>query len=183
MSINFSVAGMYVAELVRKTVSDMADKKVLFNGRLTREMFIEHRLRAEHLSQVESDARGTYIAARTVLVDVLKVCDPTDFDCELFRYACDCVTKRSAHLVAAGLAGLLRHLNSEDADGTPTVVAVDGSMFEAHTKYASMVACKTKELTEGCVSFVIRTTADQSRSANLMAGILAGMTSTRPCDV
>lgn len=170
-----------MAELVRKMVTDMTDRNVLFGGQFTRQMFAEHRLRVEHLCRAESDARGTYAGGRVVLTDALGACDPSDFDCELFRYACECVTKRSAHLIAAGLAGLLiRHFRPSAAANdcarptTAVTVAVAGAAFEAHPKYAAMVACKARELTDGRVPFVLRPVG-RGRGACIVAGVLAGM--------
>lgn len=171
---------MYMAELVRKMVTDMTDKNALFGGQFTRQMFAEHRLRVEHLCRAESDARGTYAGGRAVLTDALGACHPSDFDCELFRYACECVTKRSAHLIAAGLAGLLiRHFRpsgtGDCAPPTAVTVAVAGAVFEAHPKYAAMVACKARELTGGRVPFTLRPADRGERGACVVAGILAGM--------
>lgn len=172
-----------MAELVRKMVADMTDKNALFSGQFTRQMFAEHRLRVEHLCRAESDARGTYAGSRAVLTDALGACHPSDFDCELFRYACECVTKRSAHLIAAGLAGLLiRHFRPSDtavaddcAPPSAVTVAMAGAVFEAHPKYATMVACKARELIDGRVPFTLRPVDRGERGACVMAGILAGM--------
>jgi len=176
---------MYAAELVREMVSDITVKGALFDGRLARHMFTEHRLRAEHLCRAERDERGAYAGGRSVLTGVMGACRPADFDCELFRYACECATKRSAHLIAAGLAGLLLRLvepaAAAAAAGPATgpgaaevvAVAVSGVLFDAHPSYAATVARKTEELIDGRVPFAVRA-ADRVCGARVMAGVLAG---------
>lgn len=128
----------------------------------------EHRLRAEHLRLAERDERGgAYHGARRALTGTMVARRPTDFDCELFRYACECATKRSAHLVAAGLAGLMLRLAEPSGilPGPPVVaaaeiiVAVSGVLFDEHPGYAATVSRKTAELTGGRVPFAMRTTA------------------------
>lgn len=181
--------GMYMGDLVRKMVSDMTDQGLLLCGRLSRGMSSAGALRAEHLCRVESDTRGTYAAGRAVLTEALGAHDPTDFDCELFRYACECVTKRSAHLVAAGLAGLLQRLGpGADAatavDSAPVdtvIVAAAGAVFDAHPKYASMVTCKARELIDDRVPFtVLKASGSTGRGARAVASILAGIALSGP---
>lgn len=139
---------MYMGELVRRVVLEMINGGVLFDGKATPAMLTEYWLNAAHLARVESDARGTYAAGRSVLAAALGVARPTDADCDLFRYACECVTKRSAHLVAAGLASVLRRVNG-GRDGGTVVVAIGGSVFETHDRFASTVGCMTRRLLRG----------------------------------
>lgn len=132
-----------MAELVRMIVLELATKKVLFGGKCTQAMSTPYILKPKHLSLVESDERRSYKCGRGVLTKVLCVPDPAEFDCELFRYACECVTKRSAHLVSAGLISVLSRLRPASK---PIVVAVGGSVLKSHPKYFKMVGCKAQHL-------------------------------------
>jgi len=163
-----------MGELVRTMVLQMAARKAVFGGRITRRMLTAHALTPRHLCAVESDARGSYDAGRAVLARALDVDDPTDLDCSLFRYACECVTKRSAYLVSAALAGVLWRLgpmSTPDAVAT-TPVAVGGYVFDNHPEYRATVGRKTLELAGAPVSLHA---GDYRRGAPLVARILAKM--------
>lgn len=142
-----------MAELLRMMILELTTKKVLFGGIYTQAMLTPYTLKPRHLSLVESDDRRSYACGRAVLTKALGVADPLEFDCELFRYACECVTKRSAYLVSAGLMSVLQRLNPVPK---LAVVAVDGSIFKSHPKYFAMVGCKAQQLAHH-VPFTLRT--------------------------
>lgn len=173
---------MYMAELVREIVIEMTVRKALFNGCVTPNMSTKFSLKAEHLSLIESDGRQQYGAGRKVIKNVFGLTNPSDFDCELFRYACRCVTKRSAYLVAAGLSSILRRLKLKTTATAPltTTVAVGGSVFRTHPKYASLVQCKAKSLmADHRLKFSLRL-AKNNKNAILVAGMLAKMIAKKP---
>lgn len=159
----------------------MTSKILLFGGHVTKSMSTAYTLKWCHLSLVETDNQHSYAACRHVLTDILDVIAPTDFDCEMFRYMCKCVTKRSAHLVSAGLISVLRRLSPAPV----TVVAVGGCVFETHPEYYAMVGRKVEQLAdhESSMSVQLRMT-DHEHGAPLVAKILANMPSnsqkTRP---
>jgi hexokinase len=158
---------MYMAELVREMVLAMASNRALFEGVTTKAMTTEYALKAKHLWLVESDERLSYSRTRTVLADVLDVTNPSHMDCELFRYACGCVTTRSANLVAAGLSSVLKRT------GLPVTVAVSGSAFETHSTYALAVGHKARQLTLRQKPFTLRTVEPNVKSAWIFASLLA----------
>lgn len=165
--------GLYMGELVRKMVLEMTSRKLMFGGRFTSAMLTMYALKPEYLCVAESDARTSFDGCRTVLTQALGVANPSTFDCSLFRYACECVTKRSAHLVSAGLTGVIRRLQAADLDDDAIVrVSVGGFVFHKHPKYYAMVGCKTRELANATVSLQ---SGDYKRGAPLVAGILARM--------
>lgn len=142
-----------MGELLRMMVFELTTKKVLFGGICTPAMSTPYILKPRHLSMVESDDRRSYACGRAVLTKVLGVADPLEFDCELFRYACECVTKRSAHLVSAGLISVLQRLNPVPK---LAVVAVGGSIFKSHPKYFARIGCKAQHLADH-IPFTLRT--------------------------
>ncbi|KAE9540041.1 hypothetical protein AGLY_005293 [Aphis glycines] len=153
---------MYMAELVRDMVLTMASNGALFGGVTTNAMITEYALQAKHLWLVESDGRfleprGGDDAARIVLTDVLDVFEPSDMDCELFRYACRCVTTRSANLIAAGLSAVLKRT------GLPVHVVLSGSAFKTHSSYALAVGAKARRLTAQQRPFTLLTADDKRR--------------------
>lgn len=58
---------------------------------------------------------------------------PSELDCDIVRLVCENVSTRSAHMCAAGLAGvinLMRERRSEEA--MKITVGIDGSVYKLH---------------------------------------------------
>lgn len=97
----------------------------------------------------------------------LGILDPSMEDCANVRYICQCVSRRSAHLVAAGLAVLLNRMNEKFV-----VIAVDGSVYRCHPHYHSLLVEKTKELVNPGIEFELMLSEDGSgRGAALVAAV------------
>ncbi|XP_022162551.1 glucokinase-like [Myzus persicae] len=161
-------SGMYMAELVRMAVLEIASNQAMFEGRTTTSMDTEYALKAKHLWLVESDTSPSYDGVRAVLTGVLNVTDPSDMDCELFRYVCRCVTRRSANLIAAGLSAVLRRT------GLPVTVVMAGHAFKTHSEYALAVGGKARQMTQKQTKFTLRTVDHtQGQDARIVARVLA----------
>jgi len=157
-----------MAELVRMAVLEIASNHSMFEGRTTTAMNTKYELKAKHLWLVESDSSSSYNDVRAVLTGVLNVTDPSDMDCELFRYVCRCVTRRSANLVAAGLSAVLRRT------GLPVTVVMAGSSFKTHSEYALTVGSKARQMTQKQTKFTLRTVDhEQGQDARIVARVLA----------
>lgn len=136
---------MYMSELVRQFVVAMAERSIVFQGQVTPAMNAEYALMTKHLIRIESDPRRSYAGGRDVLANVLGVCSPTDIDCALVRYATECISKRSAHLVAAVTASVLQRLQSRDPASAVQILA-NGSVFCQYPRYELTMMCKLKSL-------------------------------------
>lgn len=88
-------------------------------------------------------------------------------DCANVRFICQSVSRRSAHLVSAGLAVLLNKMKEPSV-----VIAVDGSVYRCHPHYHSLLVNKTKELTSKGIQFELMLSEDGSgRGAALVAAV------------
>lgn len=67
--------------------------------------------------------------------------DPSLVDCANVRYICECVSRRSAHLVSAGLAVLLNKMNEKSV-----TIGVDGSVYRFHPYFHKLMVEKVKQL-------------------------------------
>lgn len=67
--------------------------------------------------------------------------DPSLVDCANVRYICECVSRRSAHLVSAGLAALLNKMDEKSV-----TIGVDGSVYRFHPYFHKLMVEKTKQL-------------------------------------
>lgn len=57
------------------------------------------------------------------------------------RYICECISRRSAHLVSAGLATLLNKMKEKKV-----TIGVDGSVYRYHPHYHNLMTEKIREL-------------------------------------
>lgn len=65
----------------------------------------------------------------------------TEQDYVNIRYICECVSRRAAHLVSAGIATLLNKMNE------PVVtVGIDGSVYRFHPHFHNLMMEKIGEL-------------------------------------
>ncbi len=69
---------------------------------------------------------------RKVLKEEFSI-EASDADCEAARRICEAVSTRAARLAAAGIVALVKKINKLDGCS----VAVDGSLYKKHPKFAS----------------------------------------------
>ena len=67
--------------------------------------------------------------------------DPTDEDCANVRFVCEVISRRAAHISAAGVATLLNKMGKEHV-----TVAVDGSVYRFHPHFHDLMVDKINEL-------------------------------------
>lgn len=104
------ISGMYMGELVRLAILRFTKEGLLFNGNDSELLRTSGQFLTKYVSKVESDAVGNYKNCMEV-IRKLGLNNATFKDCANVRYICECVSKRSAHLVSAGIATLLNKMN------------------------------------------------------------------------
>lgn len=72
---------------------------------------------------------------------VLGLKHATEQDYINIRYICECVSKRAAHLVSAGIATLLNKMNEPVA-----TVGIDGSVYRYHPHFHNLMMEKIGQL-------------------------------------
>lgn len=160
------ISGLYMGEIVRLAVVDLAARGKLFAGRQLRgRMLAPGAFETSYVSEIEADDGGQ--AARRVLVERLDVDGPSDVDCANVRHVCRCVSTRSAHLVSAGLAVLLNKM-----DEKRVTIGVDGSVFRFHPHFQRLLRDKVAQLVRPDIRFDLMLSEDGSgRGAALVAAV------------
>lgn len=87
-----------------------------------------------------SDKPDDFNNCRAILEE-LGFNDATEADCANVRYACECVSRRAAHLAAAGVAVLLNRIGEESV-----TVAVDGSVYRFHPHFHNLMVEQISQL-------------------------------------
>lgn len=150
------VSGMYMGELLRLLLIDLIEAGLIFDGNMPAILETNKIISTEVISTIESDPPGTYNGLRQFLQNI-GMENPTDGDCMNIRYAAECVSRRSAHLVAAGLAVILNKMNRNDV-----TIGVDGSVYKYHPFYHQLLVNKVNELLKPGIKFDIMLSEDGS---------------------
>lgn len=150
------ISGKYLGEILRLLLLDIINEKLLFDGLVPRTFIQPESITTRTISLIESDPPGTFTGIRKFLQDI-GVENPSDGDCMNIRYVTECISRRSAYLVAAGLATILNKMNEKDV-----VIGVDGSVYRHHPYYHKLLVDKISELIKPGIKFEIMLSVDGS---------------------
>ncbi|KAH8411613.1 hypothetical protein KR215_007298 [Drosophila sulfurigaster] len=160
------ISGMYMGELVRLVLAKMTQSGILFNGQGSEVLFTRGLFFTKYVSEIEADEPGNFTNCRLVLEE-LGLSNATDGDCANVRYICECVSKRAAHLVSAGIATLINKM-----DEPHVTVGVDGSVYRFHPKFHNLMVEKITQLIKPGITFDLMLSEDGSgRGAALVAAV------------
>lgn len=116
-------------------------------------LWLQDPFQTNKLLYISSEKQGVHQGCRAVLKK-LELDHATDQDCTNIRYICECVSRRAAHLVSAGVAALLNKM------GIPSVtVGVDGSVYRFHPFFHDLMMEKiaqlvNKEIKVSCAIYI-----------------------------
>lgn len=160
------ISGMYMGELVRLALVRFTKEGLLFDGQSSDMLNTRGRFFTKFVSEIETDKPGTFMYCRQVLEE-LGLDHATDEDCANVRYICECVSRRAAHLVSAGIAALINRMDEKSL-----VVGIDGSVYRFHPKFHDLMTAKIRELIKPDVKFELMLSEDGSgRGAALVAAV------------
>ncbi|XP_059057217.1 hexokinase type 2 [Achroia grisella] len=160
------IAGMYLGEIVRLVLEKLTKMGLLFNGVGSDLLFKRNNFHTKYVSEIESDNPGDYTSCRDVLEE-LGLTPASEADMAAVRYVCECVSRRAAHLVSAGIATLLNKMNN------PVVtVGIDGSVYRFHPHFHNLMSEKIQQLVQPGIKFNLMLSEDGSgRGAALVAAV------------
>lgn len=160
------ISGMYMGELVRRVLENLTREKVLFEGKGSEQLFTVGKFLTKYVSDIESEKRGNITKCRQILTQ-LDLGYATEQDCINVRYVCECVSRRAAYLVSAGVATLINKMQ------IPLVtVGVDGSVYRFHPHFHNLMMEKIRQLIDKKLKFDLMLSEDGSgRGAALVAAV------------
>ena len=136
------ISGMYMGELVRYILVDLADSGLVFEGLDITMLRQKGSFETRHICEIEYDPIGSFDRTRKVFKEVLETTkDIDESDCFVVRYVCEEISRRAAMLLAAGISALLKKMDYKDV-----VVAVDGTLFRCHPLFYIMMKKKITQL-------------------------------------
>ncbi|MFH4981250.1 hypothetical protein AB6A40_007959 [Gnathostoma spinigerum] len=167
------ISGMYMGEIVRVVLVELADEGVLFDGDFE-SLRQTHSFPTKFVSEIENDfdedGARSYQKTMGILEDI--GIDPVSVsDCYNVAEVCRLVSTRAAYLTAAGIATLLKRMNK-----THCTVGVDGSVYRFHPTFPKLLDKKIDELLDGKLEFELMLSEDGSgRGAALVAAVATRM--------
>lgn len=162
------ISGMYMGELVRLALERFTKEGLLFGGKGSDMLFERGRFYTKYVSEIESDPPGVFNNLRDICEE-LALKHATEQDFINIRYICECISRRSAHLVSAGLATLLNKMDEKNV-----TIGIDGSVYRFHPHFHNLMMEKIKELVDPSIEFDLMLSEDGSgRGAALVAAVAA----------
>lgn len=123
-------AGLYLGELFRLILLDLADRNLVFkDGQDTEKLRKSDALDTAFLSQIEDDESPSFTSTRTMFRQQLNL-NPSDVEIELARRLAEVIAVRGARLCACGVAAICTKEGI-----TKGHVAADGSVANKHPKF------------------------------------------------
>lgn len=160
--------GMYMGELVRLVIINLANVGFLFNGKLSEKLNTRYEFFTKYVSEIEAQADGIHSVTKEILSE-MGIFNPSDDDCATVRYICELVSRRSARLVASSLASLILRIGDPDV-----TIGVDGSVYRFHPRFHDLMTEAVKELVPASYKFKFVLSEDGSgRGAALVAAVAA----------
>ncbi|XP_057365081.1 hexokinase type 2-like isoform X1 [Daphnia carinata] len=160
------ISGMYMGEVARLVLAQLTREGLLFDGMGPEMLFEPGQFFTKYVSEIESDKKGEYTCCRQVLEE-LGYEDASDEDCANVRYICEAVSRRAAHIAAAGTACLLNKMGKQHV-----TVAVDGSVYRFHPHFHDLMVEKIRQLINPGLTFDLMLSEDGSgRGAALVAAV------------
>ncbi|KAF7287537.1 hypothetical protein GWI33_005902 [Rhynchophorus ferrugineus] len=162
------ISGMYLGELVRLYMVKFTKDGLMFEGKLSDALQERDKFTCTYLSEIEADQPGKYIRQREILNE-MGLSYASEQDCINIRYICECISRRSAHLIAAAMVTLINKMGE-----TNVTIGVDGSVYKYHPHFRRLMIQKMTELIKPGFTFDVMLSEDGSgRGAALVAAVAA----------
>lgn len=143
------ISGMYMGEIVRRIIVQLAEAGVLFNGKVSEALRTPGNFDTAFVSQIEAYAPNGLNHLQSILhrLDV----GAMHSDCEIVQLVCRVVSTRAAFLCASGIAAIARKTkaNYPDKENLEITVGVDGSVYKKHPTFSKNIAEKVAQLNAG----------------------------------
>lgn len=160
------ISGMYLGELVRLVLVKFTKNGLIFSGTGSDLLFERGKFYTKYVSEIESDKRGDFTSCIEVLEE-LGLAHASEADMEAVRYVCECVSRRAAHLVSAGIATLINKMQE-----TRVTVGIDGSVYRFHPHFHALMFDKISQFIDPGIQFDLMLSEDGSgRGAALVAAV------------
>ncbi|XP_044463797.1 hexokinase-1-like [Mangifera indica] len=143
------ISGMYLGEIVRRVLCQMAEEADFFGDTVPPKLKIPFILRTPDMSAMHHDTSSDLRVVGNKLKDILEIPDTSLKMRKVVVKLCDIVATRGACLSAAGIVGILKKLGRDtvkDGEKQKSVIALDGGLYEHYTKFSACMESTLKEM-------------------------------------
>lgn len=143
-----TISGMYLGEIVRRVLVNMAEAADLFGERVPEKLSAPFVLGTPHISAMQQDSSKDLEAVGSILYDVAGA-DSNVNARKIVLEVCDTIAKRGGRLAGAGIVGILQKMEEDSKgliSGKRTVVAMDGGLYEHYPQYRKYLQDAVSEL-------------------------------------
>ncbi|XP_058068913.1 hexokinase-1-like [Magnolia sinica] len=150
------ISGMHLGEIVRRVLLKMAEDIGLFGDTIPPKLRIPFVLRTPDMAAMHQDTSENLEMAGEKMKDVFGIQASNLMMRKIVINVCRVVAERGAHLVAAGIVGILKMIGRERLKER-SVVVVDGSLYEHYRCFRECLHGSVTDMlrTDGCHENVI----------------------------
>lgn len=131
------VSGMYLGEITRRVIYDLAHRDILFSGKKTINIFAEKgSFETKDMSLIQGDTSDNLEEIEDHLAE-LGIVKTTFFDKKLLKNVCELIASRAASVSAAAIAGVITWMDPELMRSH--TVGIDGSLFEKYPGFSGIM--------------------------------------------
>jgi len=173
------VSGMYLGEIVRRVIYDLANRDILFCGIKASDIFSEKgSFETKDMSLIQGDTSDNLGEIEDYLAE-LEVDKTTFLDKKLLKKVCELISTRAARVSAAAIAGVITWMDPELM--RRHTVAIDGSLFEKYPGFSGIMENVFKNLfSEKAKKIKMEMVKDGSgKGAAIIAAVLASSENQR----
>uniref|UniRef100_H2Y728 Phosphotransferase n=1 Tax=Ciona savignyi TaxID=51511 RepID=H2Y728_CIOSA len=158
------ISGMYMGEIVRLVLVKLTDDGLLFGGKGSDALRTRGSFQTSYVSQIESVSKTAFHAKESMYIDAIpsgmtavqNILATLDIgamrhDCEIVIQVCRAVSRRAAHLCAAGIAAVARKIKAShpEQEVLRMTCGVDGTVYKKHPTFSDIMSEKVNELCAG----------------------------------
>lgn len=130
------IAGLYLGEIFRLILCDMADEGILFRGQNTYKIETPQVFDTAFLSLIEADPTDELLTVVGLFTHFFKL-DTTEEERRFFKKLAELIGTRSARLSSCGIAALVTKMGYLEGDNPPGCgVGADGSLFSKYPHFS-----------------------------------------------
>lgn len=179
------VSGRYLGELMRLVVLDLVQKGCLFQGKsgsMSGFPVEINSLSSEHMSLILGDESTGLTETTAWLREYADIQNPLPPELAALKTIASLVSTRSARLVAATYAGVLRRIDPRLE--YPHTIAVDGALYDKMTGFARDLRIALDEVLQDRAGQVtVKLTMDGSGAGAAIAAAMASASDVRLKDI
>ncbi|XP_015731715.1 hexokinase-3 isoform X3 [Coturnix japonica] len=163
------ISGMYLGEIVRHILLALVEEEVLLRGKSSQKLKNRNLLQTKFLSTIEAPGLSL-LQVQAILRDL--DLDANYEDSVLVREVCQIVSRRAAHLCAAGMAAVVEKMReSRGLEQFTVTVGVDGTLYKMHPYFSQNLHKMLKDLAPRCNVTFMQSEDGSGKGAALVAAV------------